>query len=114
MSDSGNLFLLSWDCQGLESVINVTEYEKAAVWSKLQDQDTPTELGSIVRHLMLRARANPQRHYEIYTMTAVDGISDEDIREMFNSDPQGSAKLVRDRGNQIYSDRVNQDKVKIV
>jgi hypothetical protein len=47
-------------------------------------------------------------------MTAVDGISDEDIREMFNSDPQGSAELVRDRGNKIFSDRRNVVDSKIV
>ena len=26
---------------------------------------------------------------------------------MFESDPQGSADLIRDRGNKIYSDREN-------
>jgi len=63
---------------------------------------------------MMRARANGQRHYEIYTMMVQEGITDEDIRGMFEADPQGSADLIRDRGNQIYSDRVNQKEVKIV
>ena len=109
-----NLFLLSWDCNGLEAVINVTDYEKEATWATLKNEDTPTNLGSMVRHLMLRARANPQRHYEIYTMTVAEGIADADIRNMFESDPQGSADLVRDRGNEIYSDRRNATEVKIV
>ena len=111
---NSNLFLLSWDCEGLEAVINITEYEKTAVWAKLQDQDPPSEIGSMVRHLILRARANPQRHYEIYTLMAVNGISEEDIREMFNADPQGGADLVRDRGNKIFSDRRNVVDSKIV
>lgn len=109
-----NLFLVSWDCMGLESVINITDYEKEAAWATLKNEDTPTNLGSMVRHLMLRAQANPQRHYEIYTMTAVDGITDEDIRGMFESDPQGSAELIRDRGNQIYSDRRDITAMKII
>lgn len=109
-----NLFLVSWDCQGLEAVINLTDYEKEVTWATLKDEDTLTNLGSMVRHLMLRAQANPQRHYEIYTMQVAEGIADEDIRSMFDSDPQGSADLIRDRGNQIYSDRRNATAVKIV
>ena len=114
MSDSSNLFLLSWDCNGLEAVINITEYEKETTWATLKNEDPPVRLSSIVNHVMLRARANGQRHYEIYTMTVESGITDEDIRGMFDSDPQGSADLIRDRGNKIYSDRVNQKEVKIV
>jgi hypothetical protein len=102
-----NLFLVSWDCTGLEAVINITDYEKEATWATLKNEDPPVRLGSMVNHLMLRARANSQRHYEIYTMNVAEGISDEDIRGMFDADPQGSADLIRDRGNKIYSDREN-------
>jgi hypothetical protein len=109
-----NLFLVSWDSNGLEAVVNVTDYEKATAWATLKDEYTPTNLSSMVRHLMLRARANPQRHYEIYTMKAVDGITDEDIRAMFDQDPQGSADLIRDRGNKMYSDRRDTTAIKIV
>jgi hypothetical protein len=109
-----NLFLVSWDCQGLEAVINITDYEKETTWATLKNEDPPVRLGSMVNHLMLRARANSQRHYEIYTMNVEEGISDEDIRGMFESDPQGSADLIRDRGNKIYSDRENLVDRKIV
>jgi hypothetical protein len=102
-----NLFLVSWDCTGLEAVINITDYEKETTWATLKNADPPVKLGSMVNHLMLRARANSQRHYEIYTMNVEEGISDEDIRGMFEQDPQGSADLIRDRGNKIYSDREN-------
>jgi hypothetical protein len=102
-----NLFLVSWDCQGLEAVINITDYEKETTWATLKNEDPPVRLGSMVNHLMLRARANSQRHYEIYTMQVEEGITDEDIRGMFGNDPQGSADLIRDRGNKIYSDREN-------
>ena len=109
-----NLFLVSWDCQGLEAVINITAYEKETTWATLKNEDPPVKLGSMVNHLMLRARANSQRHYEIYTMQVEEGITDEDIRGMFSNDPQGSADLIRDRGNKIYSDRRNTVDTKIV
>jgi hypothetical protein len=109
-----NLLLVSWDCNGLEAVINVTDYEKETTWATLKNEDPPAKLSSMVNHLMLRARANSQRHYEIYTMQVAEGISDEDIRGMFDADPQGSADLIRDRGNKIYSDRRNLVDTKIV
>jgi hypothetical protein len=109
-----NTFLLSWDCQGIEAVVNVTEYEKEQVWAELKNEDGPAKWQSVVSHLMMRARANPQRHYEIYTINVEEGIGEDDVREMFEQDPQGSADLIRDRGNQIYSDRVDRAEVKIV
>ena len=114
MSEQGNLFIMAWDCNGLEAVVNITDLEKEATWAMLQDQEPSKKISHIVNYLMLRARANGQRHYEIYTMNAQDGITDEDIRSMFESDPQGSADLIRDRGNKIYSDRVDQNSIKIV
>jgi hypothetical protein len=110
----GNLFILSWDCNGLEAVVNITDIEKQHVWATLKNENPPAKLSSVVNYLMLRARANGQRHYEIYTMTAQAGITDDDIREMFDRDPQGSADLIRDRGNKIYSERRNPVDTKIV
>jgi len=95
-----NLFLLSWDQLGLESCINVTAMEKEQVWSLLKNEN-------------LRARANSQRHYEIYTVTIDGSITEDDVRDMFKDNPQAMADLIRDRGNKMYSDRLNQKEVLI-
>jgi hypothetical protein len=79
----------------------------------LQDKPGPN-LNSIVNSIMLRARYNSQRHYEIYTVTMDDSISEQDVRDMFENSPQGMADLIRERGHKMYSDRVNQTQVKIV
>jgi hypothetical protein len=61
-----------------------------------------------IQHWQLRARFNTQRHYEIYAI-GVDGtITQEDIRDMFETDPQYAADLIRARGERIYSDRRSQ------
>jgi len=58
-----------------------------------------------IQHWQLRARYNSQRCYEIYAI-GVDGtITQEDIRDMFETDPQYTADLIRARGEKIYSDR---------
>lgn len=108
-----NLFLLSWDQLGLESCINVTAMEKEQVWSLLKNENKSSRLQHIVSAIMLRARYNSQRHYEIYTVTMDGSITEDDVRDMFKDNPQGMADLIRDRGNKMYSDRLNQKEVLI-
>jgi len=62
---------------------------------------------------MLRARYNTQRHYEIYIVTATDGITAEDIQKMFEANPQMSADTIRRIGQCVHSDRVQEDRVVI-
>ena len=64
-------------------------------------------------HLLLRARFNSQRHYEIYSVEATDGITAEDIREMFEASPQSAADTIRRLGHCMHSDRATKDRVLI-
>jgi hypothetical protein len=111
---SENIFLVSWDMYGIESAINITEIDKEATWAALQDTQPTQRLSSIVNQVMLRARYNSQRHYEVYTVTVDEGITGKDIIEMFENDPQGSANLIRERGHKMYSDRIDPNSAKIV
>lgn len=111
---NGNIFLLSWDMQGLEACINISDIDKQATWAVLQDQKPNHKLSTIVNGVMLRARYNSQRHYEVYTVTMDSSITVDDVREMFEANPQGMADLIRDRGNKMYSDRIDKTDVKIV
>jgi hypothetical protein len=56
----------------------------------------------------LRARFNTQRNYEIYIVHATPEITQEDIREMFEADPQTAADTIRRLGHKFYSDRATQ------
>ena len=97
-----NLFLVMWDNQGLECCLDITTYEQEFVWGRLSD--TPAPSFPIAR-LMLRARQNSQRHYEIYTISTEPNITKEDLIEFFNKEPQYTVDLIRERGRQIYSNR---------
>jgi hypothetical protein len=73
-------------------------------WAVLANRPVPREDFNI-QHWQLRARYNSQRCYEIYAI-GVDGtITQEDIQDMFRTDPQYTADLIRARGEKIYSDR---------
>lgn len=112
-------YVLSWDCNGLESCINISDIEKEEMWAALKDTEQnpgkgrPNSVSSIVNMLMLRARFNSQRHYEIYAIDTDDDITAQDIKDGFEDRPQVMADLVRSRGRKLYSDRVQEDQIKI-
>ncbi len=104
---SDNVFLISWDMNGLESLIDLTTFEKERMWSTLQNKEPDSKINLTVNAILLRARMNPQRHYEVYTVRVDPSIDEEDMKRMFEENPQGMADLVRERGNKIYSDRAS-------
>ena len=65
-------------------------------------------------HMRLRAQSNSQRHYEIYFVDAVEGITEDDIREMFRASPQTAADTIRELGQVFYSDRLDRKQQAIV
>ncbi len=105
-------FLVMWCNEGLECVVDLTEDEQQRAWSALKGKPPVSQLPSL-HHLILRARYNQQRHYEIYTVEATEGISADDIRDMFENSPQTAADTIRERGNCLHSDRVTDDRVLI-
>ena len=124
---STRLFLLSWDNTGLETVLDLTtldqlreEEEKERMLAILSSHTledpgnkTMAAINSAVSRLIMRARANTQRHYEIYTVQADGSITEKELWDMFEMDPQGSAELIRMRGNKVYSDRLQPNRVVI-
>jgi hypothetical protein len=81
------------------------------MWSTLKGTEPTVRIPGL-DILILRARANPQRHYEIYTVTVEPDVSLKDIENMFKDTPQAIVDLVRARGHRLYSDRAyEQDRV---
>jgi len=95
-------FAIMWDCQGLEAVARLPD-PADTTFALLKGVEPPRPPN--INMWELRARYNNQRHYEIYLITAVPGIDEDDIRDMFEADPQGAADTIRRIGNKFYSDR---------
>lgn len=100
---SDHLFLVMWCNEGLEYVTDLTAHEQRMVWAALKGEEAQGIPN--LHHLILRAQFNPQRCYEIYTVSAVEGITTQDIKDMFEDSPQAAADLIRERGRKLYSDR---------
>jgi hypothetical protein len=106
-------FLIMWCNEGLECYIDVTEDQQRRMWQKLKGEQVSESTIPNYQHLLLRARYNSQRHYEIYSVEATDGITAEDIREMFEASPQTAADTIRRRGHCLHSDRAERQRVVI-
>jgi hypothetical protein len=121
-----NLFVVSWDNTGLEACIDLTEdrnssdnFEQEKIFDLIRDPEkTPVNeplrrVNQLVSMMILRAKANPQRHYEIYTVTTTKDVTAQNLRDLFETAPQAAADMIRERGNRLYSDRANQKNIVI-
>jgi cytidylate kinase len=110
-------YVLSWDMHGLEACINISDIDKENMWAALKETDDSLPNGrsntvsSIVNMLVMRARFNSQRHYEIYAIDTDESISVQDLKEQFEDNPQRMAVLIRSRGRKLYSNRIKDTKV---
>ena len=112
-----NAFIFSWDQLGIDSIVPISQYEfhdQENTMRLLRDQPRINNpLNNIVRSLLLRARYNPQRHYEIYAVDCTEEMDEVFWREQWEEYPQSTAELIRERGHKLYSDRAETHKVKI-
>ena len=104
-----NAFIFSWDCNGVESIVPITQYEgwdKENTMRLLKGENAKRNpLNSIIQNLTLRARFNPQRHYEIYAVDCDEELDEDFWKTRWTENPQGTAELIREHGHKIYSDR---------
>ena len=106
-------FVVMWCNEGLEYVGDVTADLGNKAWAKLKGDEYLGGMPNLM-HLRLRAQYNPQRHYEIYFVDAVDGITEDDIRDMFMASPQTAADTIREKGVVFHSDRADVNQTVIV
>jgi hypothetical protein len=105
---------------GLECLINVSkveeehkQWEKENIWRILKEENIKLKPPMVPLMMMImRAKANMQRHYEIYTFDSE--LSEEDIREAFETSPQVIVDCIRNVGHKFYSDRADKKQQVIV
>ena len=110
-------FVVMWDMNGLECLINVTrvekeheQWEKENIFRILKEDNTALRPAHVPLQMMImRASANPQRHYEIYAFDSV--IAETDIRGTFETSPQVMVDAIRNVGYKFYSNRATQKAV---
>lgn len=101
-----NAFIFSWDVHGIESIVPIEEYrqhDKNQVINILKGKEMERNpLNSILQRLLLRARVNSQRNYEIYAIDCDDSLDEEFWKEQWTSNFEGTAEIIRSRGYKIF------------
>lgn len=113
-------YLVMWDMLGLECIFDITKlkqdhetWEKAKIWRMLKEEKVDTPAPTIpIRELILRAKFNSQRSYEIYEFNST--MSENELREEFERDPQPVVNWIRENGYKVYSDYIKQERKMIV
>lgn len=104
-----HIFLFMWDMYGLEFCQDITAVEKRNMIKALKNEqlERPFNLNA----LLLRAKFNSQRNYEVYTMTVNKGITEDEVKEWFNNNPQEAVDQIRERGRVIYRSTSHSEQV---
>ena len=113
-------YLAMWDVLGLESLHDVdlhmdkyNEWEKQKVVAILKEERVPSQPSGIpLQMMLLRAKVNSQRAYEIYEFNST--MAYDDLKEAFEIDPQPIVEWIRVNGKKVYSDYLKQDRKMIV
>ena len=113
-------YLAMWDMLGLESLHDVdahmdkyNEWEKQKVVAILKEERIPSQPSGIpLQMMLLRAKVNSQRSYEIYEFNST--MAYDDLKEAFEIDPQPIVEWIRVNGKKVYSDYLKQDRKMIV
>lgn len=112
-----NAFLFSWDCTGVEAIIPISQYEDwdtANAFNVLGGKaKTANPLNSTVSAILMRARYNPQRFYEVYVVDCDEGITQSIWRTMWDTNPQMCADIIRERGVKLYGEPMPVNTVRV-
>jgi hypothetical protein len=114
---SNNTFIFSWDMYGIETILPISKYEHwehEQLLQMLAGQDRARNpLHNIIQGLLLRAKFNSQRRYEIYAVACNEECDEAFWQQQWKEFPQETANIIRERGHKLYSDRIDTSKVKI-
>lgn len=98
-----NKYLVYFDCNGFESIINITAHETEQIMATLRGEEY--RLPFNFNNMMFRARYNPQRSPEIWVFNADDEVDEESVWELANSNPQYLADFARENGTNLFGQK---------
>ncbi|SRR6056297_1976051 len=91
----GNVFLFSFDQNGFEAIVNLTEIDEQCVLAKMADETPPQSVGSIISMCQMRARFNQPRNMEVWLAKLDESFTEEELLVWAERDPQAVADLAR-------------------
>jgi len=97
------VYICMWDERGFETIKDCTSWERESLLNTIAGKElkpAPVNLQA----MMMRARFNPQRHYEIWTFNTVEELDEETLWRYAEDNPQALVDMIRDRGKRLYGE----------
>jgi hypothetical protein len=91
----GNVFVFSFSREGFEAIVNLTAIDQEYVMAKMADETSPRDVSNILNMMVLRARYNEHRGMEVWLVKLDEEVSEEELLQMAEDDPQAAANLAR-------------------
>lgn len=90
-----------WDERGFETLKDCTSWERESFLNTIAGKElkpAPVNLQA----MMLRARFNPQRCYEIWTFNTEESLDEEALWAIADETPQLLVDMIRKYGKRLY------------
>jgi hypothetical protein len=103
-------FVAMWCNEGLEVIYDldpahaeIEKWEKDNLFAMIKEEEhKPRPRPIPLNQMIIRARMNSQRSYEIYEFKSTFDI--DEVKELFKTKPQLIVESIRENGYKVYSD----------
>jgi hypothetical protein len=95
---ASRLYLAYFDSLGFECVLDLTDYDRRAMWASLADKKIVNEIP--LHQMIMRAKVNPQRNPEIWTFQSELDL--DRILQYTRDMPQAMADAIRNNGSEVF------------
>lgn len=106
MEDKTQLYLAYFDSLGFECIINLSNIDKKKMWASLKGESYHMP----AHHLIMRAKANPQRFPEIWTFWS--SVTQKQLAEYATDMPQELADGIRNVGTKVFVTKREKELIK--
>jgi hypothetical protein len=97
------VYICMWDENGFETIVDMSSWERESLLNTIAGKELskpPVNLDA----MMMRARFNPQRNYEIWTFNTEDSLDEDTLWGYAETDPQELVDMIRARGKRLYGE----------
>ena len=101
-TSKSRVYICMWDENGFEVLKDCTAWERQTFLNTIAGKElTPAPVN--LQAMMMRARFNPQRAYEIWTFNTEASIDEETLWEIANETPQSLVDMICRNGKKLYA-----------
>lgn len=100
MADDDQTFVVAWNPDTLEWVLDLTGHSKRQIWEVLKGNDAPTLTSAMHSAIIRKQWADG---FEVYSIGVDCSITQKEFTRLVKEDFAQAKELIRRHGRQLYS-----------